>query len=110
MLLALGPMAFPVMEAMLEQRKKKQSTASNQEKKDPARDITTESGTDVTGAGPDTQLVPAKPGEIVINKETVDAVGTETFDKISTNSGEKIMGCWSRHSNDCCTSRRSYYQ
>lgn len=91
MLLALGPMAFPVM-AMLEQRKKKQSTASNQEKKDPARDITTESGTDVTGAGPDTQLVPAKPGEIVINKETVDAVGSETFDKISTNSGEKIMG------------------
>ena len=91
MLLALGPMAFPVM-AMLEQRKKKQSTASNQEKKDPARDITTESGTDVTGAGPDTQLVPAKPGEIVINKETVDAVGAETFDKISTNSGEKIMG------------------
>ena len=68
------------------------STASNQGKKDPARDITTESGTDVTGAGPDTQLVPAKPGEIVINKETVDAVGAETFDKISTNSGEKIMG------------------
>ena len=91
MLLALGPMAFPVM-AMLEQRKEKKSTASNQEKKDPARDITTESGTDVTGAGPDTQLVPAKPGEIVINKETVDAVGAETFDKVSTNSGEKIMG------------------
>ena len=91
MLLALGPMAFPVM-AMLEQRKERKSTASNQEKKDPARDITTESGTDVTGAGPDTQLVPAKPGEIVINKETVDAVGSETFDKISTNSGEKIMG------------------
>jgi len=91
MLLALGPMAFPVM-AMLEQRKERKSTASNQEKKDPARDITTESGTDVTGAGPDTQLVPAKPGEIVINKETVDAVGAETFDKISTNSGEKIMG------------------
>ena len=91
MLLALGPMAFPVM-AMLEQRKKKQSTASNQDKKDPARDITTESGTDVTGAGSDTQLVPAKPGEIVINKETVDAVGAETFDKISTNSGKKIMG------------------
>ena len=56
-------------------RKKAVSTASNQEKKDPARDITTESGTDVTGAGPDTQLVPAKPGDIVINKETVDAVG-----------------------------------
>ena len=91
MLLALGPMAFPVM-AMLEQRKKKQSTASNQEKKDPARDITTESGTDVTGAGPDTQLVPANPGDIVMNKETVDAVGAETFDKISTNSGKKIMG------------------
>ena len=27
-----------------------------------------------------------------MNKETVDAVGPETFDKISTNTGEKIMG------------------
>ena len=68
------------------------STASNQEKKDPARDITTESGTDVTGAGSDTQLVPAKPGDIVMNKETVDAVGPAAFDSISSNTGEAITG------------------
>ena len=68
------------------------STASNQGKKDPARDITTESGTDVTGAGSDTQLVPARPGDIVMNKETVDAVGPAAFDTISSNTGEAITG------------------
>ena len=41
--------------------------------------ITTNSGNDITGAGPDTQLIAAQPGEIVINKKTVDAVGSEHF-------------------------------
>ena len=88
MLAALGPMAFPIM--MMSQDKKK-STASNA-KKDPALDITVNSGTDVKGAGVDTQLVPARPGDIVMNKEAVDAVGPKTFDTIATNSGARITG------------------
>jgi hypothetical protein len=87
MLAAMGPAALPFM--MMQ--KDKISTASNQQK-DPARDITTNSGTDVTGAGVDTQLVPANPGDIVMNKETVDAVGPRTFDTIAANSGAKITG------------------
>lgn len=41
--------------------------------------ITGNSGTDVTGAGVDTQLIAAQPGEVVINKKTVDAVGADYF-------------------------------
>ena len=41
--------------------------------------ITTESGQDIRGAGVDTQLIAARPGEIVINKETVNAVGADYF-------------------------------
>ena len=41
--------------------------------------ITTNSGSDITGAGPDTQLIAAQPGEVVINKRTVDAVGADHF-------------------------------
>ena len=41
--------------------------------------ITTNSGSDITGAGADTQLIAAQPGEIVINKRTVDAVGADHF-------------------------------
>ena len=89
-LIALGPMAFPMMMG-LNAGKKRKSTASNQDR-DPARDITTNSGTDVTGAGVDTQLVPARPGDIVMNKEAVDAVGPQTFDTISANSGARITG------------------
>jgi hypothetical protein len=33
----------------------------------------------ISGFGPDTQLIAAQPGEIVINKKTVDAVGADTF-------------------------------
>lgn len=33
----------------------------------------------ISGFGVDTQLIAARPGEIVINKETVDAVGAEPF-------------------------------
>ena len=60
--------------------------------KDPARDITGESGKDVTGAGVDTQLISARPGDFVVNKKTADAMGPEYFDAISTNTGEKISG------------------
>ena len=41
--------------------------------------IDTNSGQKIQGFGPDTQLIAAQPGEIVINKRTVDAVGANTF-------------------------------
>ena len=49
--------------------------------------ITTNSGSDITGAGPDTQLIAAQPGEIVINKKTVDAVGSEHFLSLNQQYG-----------------------
>jgi hypothetical protein len=36
-------------------------------------------GQKVSGLGVDTQMIAARPGEIVMNKETVDAVGADTF-------------------------------
>ena len=36
-------------------------------------------GHSITGFGPDTQLIAAMPGEVVINKPTVDALGADTF-------------------------------
>jgi len=36
-------------------------------------------GQRISGFGPDTQLIAAQPGEVVINKKTVDAVGADTF-------------------------------
>jgi hypothetical protein len=36
-------------------------------------------GHSITGFGPDTQLIAAMPGEVVINKQTVDALGADTF-------------------------------
>jgi hypothetical protein len=41
--------------------------------------IDTNTGEKVSGFGPDTQMIVAQPGEIVMNKKTVDAVGAETF-------------------------------
>ena len=41
--------------------------------------VTTQSGTDIKGAGVDTQLIAARPGEVVINKPTVDALGAPFF-------------------------------
>lgn len=41
--------------------------------------ITSNTGQTVSGFGPDTQLIAAQPGEIVINKRTVDAVGADTL-------------------------------
>ena len=60
--------------------------------KDPARDITGNSGTDVKGAGVDTQLISANAGDIVINKEAASAVGPNYFDAVSQKSGEKVTG------------------
>ena len=59
---------------------------------DPARDITGNSGTDVKGAGVDTQLISARPGDVVINKEAATAMGPNYFDTISSGTGEKISG------------------
>ena len=41
--------------------------------------VSQKSGEKVTGAGPDTQMIAVRPGEIVVNKETVDAVGADHF-------------------------------
>jgi len=41
--------------------------------------VTGQSGSDIRGAGVDTQLIAARPGEVVINKETVDALGANYF-------------------------------
>jgi hypothetical protein len=41
--------------------------------------ITNDTGQKISGFGPDTQLIAAQPGEIVINKKTVEAVGSDTF-------------------------------
>ena len=41
--------------------------------------ITNDTGQRISGFGPDTQLIAAQPGEIVINKKTVEAVGSDTF-------------------------------
>ena len=60
--------------------------------KDPARDITGNSGTDIKGTGVDTQLISANAGDIVINKEAASAVGPNYFDAVSQKSGEKVSG------------------
>ena len=60
--------------------------------KDPARDITGQSGQDIKGAGSDTQLISARPGDFVVNKKTADAMGPDYFDAISTSTGEKVSG------------------
>jgi hypothetical protein len=49
--------------------------------------ITTQSGQDVKGAGVDTQLIAARPGEVVINKETVDRVGAGFFLSLNKKYG-----------------------
>jgi hypothetical protein len=49
--------------------------------------ITTQSGKDIKGAGVDTQLIAARPGEVVINKETVDRVGAGFFLSLNKKYG-----------------------
>ena len=50
--------------------------------------ITKSSGLDITGAGPDTQLIAAAPGEIVIPRETVEQYGSGTFMDMIRSSGK----------------------
>jgi len=50
--------------------------------------ITNTSGLDITGAGPDTQLIAAAPGEIVIPKKTVQQYGSDTFMDMIRSSGK----------------------
>ena len=49
--------------------------------------ITDDSGLQITGAGVDTQLIAARPGEIVISKEAVDKYGSDFFLKINKAGG-----------------------
>lgn len=49
--------------------------------------ITKSSGLDITGAGSDTQLVAAKPGEIVIPTQTVQMYGSDYFMNMIRSSG-----------------------
>lgn len=46
--------------------------------------ITNNSGIRITGAGPDTQLIAAQPGEVVMNKAAVNAIGADRL--LSLNS------------------------
>jgi hypothetical protein len=49
--------------------------------------ITEESGVPITGAGKDTQLVAARPGEIIISKEAVDKHGANFFLRLNKSGG-----------------------
>ena len=49
--------------------------------------ITKSSGLDITGAGPDTQLIAAKPGEIVLPDKTVQKYGSDYFMDMIRSSG-----------------------
>ena len=45
------------------------------------------SGIAITGAGPDTQLIAAQPGEVVMSKAAVDKFGADTFLRMNTMAG-----------------------
>ena len=45
------------------------------------------SGIAITGAGPDTQLIAAQPGEVVMSKAAVDKFGVDTFLKMNMQAG-----------------------
>jgi hypothetical protein len=49
--------------------------------------INESSGIAITGAGPDTQLIAAQPGEIVISKAAVDKFGADTFLRMNLMAG-----------------------
>ena len=49
--------------------------------------ITKSSGLDITGAGSDTQLIAAKPGEIVLPEKTVKKYGSDYFMDMIRSSG-----------------------
>jgi hypothetical protein len=45
------------------------------------------SGIAITGAGPDTQLIAAQPGEVVMSKAAVDKFGADTFLRMNLQAG-----------------------
>ena len=49
--------------------------------------ITSSSGQTVTGMGPDTQLIAAQPGEIVMSKKAVQAYGANNLLAMNKNAG-----------------------
>lgn len=49
--------------------------------------INNDTGVQVTGAGKDTQLIAAQPGEVVMNKPTVDALGKDFFLNLNSRFG-----------------------
>jgi|694.fasta_scaffold61350_2 hypothetical protein len=49
--------------------------------------IDDDTGMRITGAGPDTQLIAAQPGEIVISKAAVDKYGADTFLRMNKMAG-----------------------
>jgi ribosome-associated translation inhibitor RaiA len=49
--------------------------------------IDNESGVKITGAGPDTQLIAAQPGEVVISKKAVDKYGANFFLGLNKRAG-----------------------
>lgn len=49
--------------------------------------IDEDAGVDITGAGPDTQLIAAQPGEIVISKKAVDKYGAGFFLNLNKSAG-----------------------
>jgi len=49
--------------------------------------ITDQSGINITGAGADTQLIAAQPGEIIVPKKAVNLYGSEFFMNLIRNSG-----------------------
>lgn len=49
--------------------------------------IDDDSGIRITGAGPDTQLIAAQPGEIVMSKAAVDKFGPDTFLRMNLAAG-----------------------
>lgn len=49
--------------------------------------IDEETGLRITGAGPDTQLIAAQPGEVVMSKAAVDKYGADTFLKMNRMAG-----------------------
>ena len=68
---------------------------SRRVKEDPIRaeafaggaEVTEESGQRITGAGKDTQLIAARPGEIVISKEAVNKYGANFFLRLNKSGG-----------------------
>jgi hypothetical protein len=50
-------------------------------------DITSDSGLRITGAGQDTQLIAAQPGEVVISKQAVNRYGADFFLGLNKSAG-----------------------